>query len=170
MNVDLSIDLGQNVDEIREHVIKAAAREMLYQFSSYSGEEHFTKLAQSLRDDISKAVKAEVEKVIAPAVAAALEEGVQPTDQYGEARGEKRSLRSVIVTEAERALNKKVEIRDNYGRSESVIQQVIRDEVQRAMADDLKGVIKEERAKVEKAVRDQAAELITESVRRAVPV
>jgi hypothetical protein len=166
--ISLDIDLGQSIDEIREHIISAAAQQMLMQTTIYNDDPHFTKLAQSLRDDISRAIKAEVEKVVAPAVTVALEEGVQPTDSYGTPRGEKLPLRSVIVAEAEKALNKKVEIRDNYGRSESVIQQVIRDEVQKAMAADLKEIIAEERKKVTAAVHTEAAQLITQAVERSV--
>lgn len=165
--VAVSVDLGDDIGAVRDRIVGAAAHELLAEVSRWADcGEHATELAKALRGDISKAIKAEVEKVIAPAVRVALESGVQPTDQYGEPRGEKTSLRSVIITEAARALHKKVEIRDNYGRSESVVQQVIRDEVQKAVASDLKEVIAEERRKVQVAVRTEAASILTEAVKR----
>jgi hypothetical protein len=167
MQINLDIDLTHDAEAIRAHIIDAAAKYLLVQTTPYNDDPHFTKLANSLRDDIARVVRAEVEKIVAPAVATALEAGVQRTDNYGSPAGPKVPLRQVIVEEAEKALNKRVEVRDNYSRSESVVQQVIRDEVQRVLADDLKAVVKAEREKVTKAVRDEAATIITDAVRRA---
>lgn len=99
-SIDISVDLGRDVDEIRERIIREAAISLLREVSPYDpGDRHFTKLGHELRAEISVA---------------------------------------------------------------------IRDEVQRAVADDLKGVIGEEREKVKAAVRGKAAEILTESVQRFV--
>lgn len=168
-SIDISVDLGRDVAEIRERIIREAAISLLREVSPYDPDSrHFTKLGHELRAEISAAIRDEVQRAVAPAVKAALAEGVQRTDTYGAPTGPKVTLRQVIVDEAVKALARKVEVRDNYGRSESVIQQVVRDEVQRAVADDLKGVIKVEREKVKAAVRGKAAEILTESVQRFV--
>lgn len=173
MKVNIDVDLAQDVDALRSTIVKAIAQQVLYGVSydeDYEPHSIPTQISRELRDVMAKAVRDEAEKAVGPAVQAALAEGVQLTNQYGEARGDKVPLREVIVDEAKKALGKKIEIRDNYGRSESMIQQIVRDEVQRAMADDLKEVIKAEREKVQLAVREQAAAIITESVRRAAHV
>jgi len=169
--VSVDVNLGSDVEAIRTRVIDSAARQMLMQVSPYSdGEQHFTEFARSLRDDIQRAIRERVQEVVAPAVEAALVEGVQRTDNYGSPVGPKVSLREVIVDEATKALNKKIEVRDNYGRSESVVQQVIRSEVQDALAKELKAEVKAEGERVKAAVRDKAAEIVTEAVRRAAPL
>jgi hypothetical protein len=168
--VSVKVDLARNVEGLRADIISAIASKVLYGVSyDEDGDEYrtTTKIGSELRSELTKALRDEVTKVAGPLVEAALAEGVQLTDQYGSPRGEKQPLRTVIVEEAHKALNKRVEVRDNYSRSESVVQQVIRDEVQRALAEDLKAVVKAERQKVEKAVRDEAASIITDAVRRA---
>jgi hypothetical protein len=169
--VRLDVDLARDADAVREAIIEEAARQLLVTVTPYTdGVEVPTKLAASVREDMSRAVRAEVEKVIGPAVAAALEEGVQLTDTYGSPRGPRMTLREVIIAEAKKVLERKIEVRDNYGRSETVVQQIIRDEVQRALADDLKDAVREERDRVQAAVREHAANIITESVQRAARV
>lgn len=170
LKVNVEVDLAHDAEAMREHIIAAIANKVLYSTSydeDYQPHSIPTEVSYELRETLSKAIRTEVQKHVGPAVEMALAEGVQRTDNYGDPRGEKVPLRTVIVEEAQKALGKKIEVRDNYGRSESVIQQIIRDEVQRALAEDLKEIVKAEREKVVKAVRDEAAAIITESVQRA---
>lgn len=168
VSVHVDVDIGANVDAIRAQIIKRAAVHMLQQVSPYGdGDECFTSLGRDMRGEITKAISAEVQKIVGPAVAAALDEGVQRTDTYGSPVGPKLTLREVIVDEAQKVLAKKIEVRDNYARSESVIEQVVRSEVQRTLVDELKAEIKAESERVKKVVREQAAAIVTESVQRA---
>lgn len=164
--VNIEVDLGDDQDALREKLIKAAARQLLIQVSPYSdGEERFTELGRGLRDDVVREVKAEVQKAVAPAVEAALAEGVQLTDQYGSPKGEKVPLRNLIVEEATKALKGAVEYRDR--RRESVVEQVVRAEVDKALSEELRSVVREEREKVVEVVRGKAAQIVTEAVERA---
>lgn len=168
--VSVTVDLARDRDAMRASIIEAIANKVLYGVSYDEDGDPCsvpTKISSDLRNAMYKAVNAEVEKHVGPAVEAALAEGVQRTDTYGSPRGEKVPLRTVIVEEAQKALGKKVEYRDNYGRSENVVSAIIRNEVQQALAKDLKGVVEAERAKVQQAVRDEAASIITQAVQRA---
>lgn len=172
MKVNIDVDLARDVDSLRAHIIEAIANKVLYGVSyDEDGDPHSvpTKVSYELRDAMAKEIKEETAKHVGPAVEAALAEGVQRTDQYGDPRGEKVPLRTVIIEEAQKVFGQKVEYRDGYGRHESLISSIIRNEVQKAVAEDLKAAIKDERAKVQQAVRNEAAAILTESVRRAVP-
>jgi hypothetical protein len=168
--VSVTVDLARDRDAMRASIIEAIANKVLYGVSYDEDGDPCsvpTKISSDLRNAMYKAVNAEVEKHVGPAVEAALAEGVQRTNEYGSPRGEKVPLRAVIVEEAQKALGKKVEYRDNYGRSENVVSAIIRNEVQQALAKDLKGVVEAEREKVQQAVRDEAASIITQAVQRA---
>jgi len=107
----------------------------------------------------------EIREQVKPIVAAAIAAPVQRTNSYGSPVGEPVPLTELIVKEARDVLTK----RDGYGRdSLTLVQKIIRDEVDRAIKHELADIVAEEKAKVVAAVRAKAADLIATAVREGV--
>jgi hypothetical protein len=131
-------------------------------------------LTKSLRKDIKDmvavatrdAITAEVETIVRETMG----EGVQQTTDWGSPTGAPTPLRELIGKEAEKAL-KIPELRDGYSRSnqKTMVQRIIANEVEKALAAELKGVVDQARKDAVAAVQTQAAAVIAESVRRATP-
>lgn len=110
------------------------------------------------QDEIRERTRAEVE--------AALTGPVDLTNHYGERTGRTTTLREEVVRLASEAL--KVDHRASHARDLTPVQRIIRDEVDRALTNELKAAVDDEKAKVVAAVRAKAADLIATAVKEGV--
>ncbi|MGH3627230.1 MAG: hypothetical protein ACREN2_05715 [Candidatus Dormibacteria bacterium] len=122
-------------------------------------------LVADLRDEVRKTVLKQVDEQIfsqvTKQIAEVIANPVQRTNSWGEPTGNAVSVRQHIADEVERQLANK---RDNYGKG-TVMADLIKEEVNRALRVDLSKVIAEARDKVVGKVRDQAATLLAEAVK-----
>jgi hypothetical protein len=118
-------------------------------------------LAKRVQDITDEEIRAHV----ADTIREALNGDLRRTNSYGEPYGEPTTLRALIGQEAKTTLT-----RDSgeYGRRETVLQKLIREEVGNAFRKELSDVIAKEREKVVAAVREQAGQLIAEAVTKGV--
>lgn len=162
-DVDLTSVIGQRYDDedgrVPTTLGEAVAREIVE--SLKRGDEYRT-LAQQVQDIRTEEIRRQVEDE----VRAALTGSVERTNQFGERTGKTTTLREEIVRLAADAL--KVDHRNSYSRELTPAQKVIREEVDRAIAGELKAAVDDEKAKVVAAVRAKAAELIATAVKEGV--
>ena len=115
----------------------------------------------------------EIREAVKPTIAEALSAAIQKTNTYGEPVGEPTTLRELILDEARDILTKARPNQDGYGRrrqESNVITELIKAEVEKAFATELRAEIKDEADRVRALVRAQAAEVLTEAMRRAIPL
>lgn len=110
----------------------------------------------------------EIREQLKPVIAEALDAAVQRTTGFGDPRGEPKTLREVIVEAALEQLRKPQG--DGFGgtrRGETLVQSIIRSEVQVALASELKAAVASARTEVLAAVSEKASEVIGETIMRA---
>lgn len=118
-----------------------------------------------LRELVDRIRTEEIQAAIKPAIEAAIAKPIRKTNSWGESTGQETTLTELVVSEVRNVLEK----RDSYDRAApTFVQKIIRDEVTRALSQELKEAIAAEKTKVVAAVRAQAAELIAESVRKGI--
>lgn len=110
----------------------------------------------AIRDD-------EIRDQVRPLLEAELQAGIQQTNEYGEPTGKPAKLRDLLVQEARQVLTRK-----DTNRGGTLVEQIVRAEVQKAMREELTEAIKVEREKVVAAVRAEAADLIAQAVKRGL--
>lgn len=107
----------------------------------------------------------EIRKELKPLLAEGLTAAAQKTDPWGAPKGEPKTLREIIIATATAELTKGRE-RD-YGRGqETIVQHLIRTEVERVVRADLQTAIHEAKEQVRTAVREEGARIITETIER----
>jgi hypothetical protein len=125
--------------------------------------------------EVRRAVLARVEEVsdeviraaIQPIIAAAVTNAVQPTDLYGEPKGEPKTLREVIVERAQKYLTDQV---GDYNRRRSRVEDFIAKEVDHAVKRELTEEMNAARSQVRAAVQEKGAEVIQETISRLARV
>lgn len=165
-SLDLTTVIGQHWtrdedgDRVREEqtlgdAIAAELTEQLMKTDDWRGVKGLVK--QIREEEIRAAVQAEI--------AEALTTTVPITNTYGEATGKTTTIRALIADMAKEALTKKA---DGYGSGESVVRKVLREQVDRALAEELLATVKEERTKVVAAVRGKTAELLAKALEQGL--
>lgn len=119
--------------------------------------EPWNNLAKRIEQITTEEIRAHVVDLLKDAITG----DIRRTNTYGEPYGEPTTLRAVIGEEAKTALTRSV---DGYGQRQTVLQKLVREQIEQAMKAELSEAIAEERAKVVAAVRTQAAKLIAEAV------
>lgn len=132
------------------------------------------KLEREIREEMRYSVKTEVQEALraalGPMVSEALDQAIQPTNSYGEAKGEPVTLREVIVKTAKEEL-RDARSRDGYGsRKENLVQEIIRKEVGAALAKELNDAIKDAKVSVLAAVQEKGAEVIAATITKMAGV
>jgi len=107
----------------------------------------------------------EIREQVKPLVTEALTGPIQKTNTYGEPTGQTTSMRELVMAEAKKIVSKPT---DSYGRGETFLQKLVREEISRAFIGELNKVMAAEKEKVVVAVRAKAAELIAEAVKQGV--
>jgi hypothetical protein len=130
-------------------------------------------LRQVMKNDDWRGVKGlvkqireeEVRAAVQREIAEALTTTVPITNTYGEPTGQTTTIRALIADMAKDALTKPA---DRYGSGESAVRQVLRKQVDVALAAELLAVVKEERAKVVATIRGHAAEIIAKTLEQGL--
>jgi hypothetical protein len=129
-------------------------------------------LVKSLRKDIKESIVAAVRPTIEAEIEAIVRETmnapVQQTSEWGSPVGTAVPLRELIGKQVQDAL-KVPELRDGYsaGRGKTMVQRIIDAEVNMAFKKELAAVVAEARTQTLAAVKNSAAEVLTETIARA---
>lgn len=127
-------------------------------------------LRKEVKDAVLVATRESIKIQVAEIVRMVLQGDVQQVSEWGSPSGEAKPLRDLIGEEAQKALRKPAR-RDGYGggRSLSMVQEIIQEEISVAFKKELADTVEQARKETLAAVRDQAAQVIAEAVRRATP-
>lgn len=106
-----------------------------------------------------------IRAAVAPVIERALTEPMRQTDAYGSPIGEPTTLRTLIAKQATAALTAKS---DRYSREPTIIEKIVGEQINAAFRNELAGLVKTERDKVVKAVRDNAATIIANAVKQGL--
>jgi hypothetical protein len=130
-----------------------------------------TLLTKSLRGDIQKQINDAVRERVLAEVTEMVRDGLvngtlQRTDEWGRTQGDPKPLIDIIRETAIETLEKKNG--DTYGRNkETMLQKLVRDQVTLAFTKELQAEVDRARAEAKKAIHDQAAAVISETIDRA---
>lgn len=121
------------------------------------------KRATAIRDE-------EIRAAIKPAVEQVVTATLQATDPYGNTKGEAKTAHELIVEQATKLLT--TPERDHYSRDKglSPVQKFIRDEVHAAFGKELQAVLDTAKADVLRAVREQGAKVLSETIAKMAGV
>lgn len=122
-------------------------------------------LATELRDDVRAVIRDEVKASVERIVQTTLEEGIRPTDRWGQPTGEPVPIAAMIRKETEEWLTKPSP-GDSYGRP-TMMQKLVGDAVNAAWTREIKGAVEAGKAQVLAAVKAKAADVVAETVARA---
>lgn len=153
--------------EFGELVIGACARQLLSRYvSDDEGNEyrHPTELQRRIQDEIEGLIREEA-RAAAPGIAEKILAGDVPQqDRYGYSSGRSLTVAQVIADEVKRELTHR-----GGQRGVSVLDKLIREEVQGQLRKELKDVLDAAKAEVAQALAKEAREALTGAVRRALP-
>lgn len=121
----------------------------------------------SLKERIVRVRDEEIRDIIRPLIVEGIEASFQPTNVYGEPKGDPITMRTVVVDQVKDVL-RSVKDHNSYDRREPLVRQLVREMVEKELRKTLSEVIDDERKKVVAAVREQAAQLIAEAVTKGV--
>lgn len=141
---------------LRDLLVKEFLRKMLTEGGMHSLR---TTIEQIRREVVREMVEQTVREILAGPF--------QPTSAYGENTGEPTTLRAMIATQAAAAL--KVRTDSSYGRRESVVEKIVREETGSVLAKELKAALEAERAKVVALMQSEGAKLIAQMLTAGVP-
>lgn len=129
-------------------------------------------LVKAIRKDIAAKVEDQVGTVIQDEITALVREQLetgtlQATNEWGGKVGEPKPLKEVIIETAREALTKPVGDKYSGRGRQTVVQKIIGDAVGAAFAKELQAEVETAKAATLTAVRNSAAQVITETVKRA---
>lgn len=160
-NNQIVIELGQLYGEgsVALMIAEVAAQKILRDESE---------AASTFRSRVKAITDEEIRAAIVPAIAQALEEAVQPTDSFGQPKGDKTTLREVIVQTVDAQLRQTAsDARSSlYDKSPTLLQFIIGNEVAKVVGEDLREAMNEARAQVKAAVEAKGAEVLAETISR----
>src|SRR5262249_47452312 len=119
-----------------------------------------------LRKRVAEIQDSEIRDAVRPRVEEALAQVLQPTNHLGEPKGDAKTLSGMIVEEATSLLTRRDTPHARYEEGRSLAQSIVAKEVDRAFRVELTKAVEEAKAEVRTAVRDNAAELISDIVAR----
>lgn len=122
---------------------------------------------RDLRGRAQKITNDVIREQVEPIVRAAIEQPFQPTDTFGNARGEPTSLHEMVLDVATKILTQR---KQSTGRDpqRSFVEQVVHDQVTKALGAELTAAIEQAKAEVAAAVKDAAAGAIAQAITRAI--
>lgn len=125
---------------------------------------------RSLRDRAATIRDEEIRAAIKPAIEQAVTATMQPTDGYGNPKGEPKTTHELIVEHATKVLTAKNN--DHYSRDkgQNIVEQFIAKEVQAVLNKELKAALEQAKADVMRAVKDQGAKVLSETIARMAGV
>lgn len=147
--IDLAEYIGSHYDEDGDRVpagtlADVIARKLVERFAKSDLYDDLAERVRTIRDK-------EIRSALAPLLAEALAKPIHPTNSWGEKTGGETTLSEVIVAEARKWMNAKV---DSYGGRDSLtnLQKMIRDEVRAGFENEIKAMVTEARNAVSKQV------------------
>jgi hypothetical protein len=151
-----SYDEEGNRRSLTDHIIDAAAARLLNQLLA-RGDDAIAELrrrAESIRDDV-------LWGTVAPIVERAVVEfEVQPTNEYGEARGQKLSLVEFIAREVKLNLT----ARSYASQKPPLLESIVKEQVGQRLERELKDAIDQAKAEVIAAVREKGAAVLAKTI------
>lgn len=148
---------GEEGTTLAQAIVAEAARRVL---------ENDREIRQLVRDRVQRIADDEIRALFAPMLASAIENAVQPTNTWGEPKGEPTTLREAIVDRMRRYLTEPdpdFRSREPGGRR-TRIDSFIAKEVDGAVKQELKGALDEAKAEVLAGVKEKASEVIAETL------
>lgn len=125
---------------------------------------------RSLRERAATIRDEEIRAAIKPAIEQAVTATMQPTDIYGNPKGEPKTTHELIVEHATKVLTAKNT--DHYARDkgQNIVEKFIAAEVHAALDKELKAALEQAKADVLQAVKDQGAKVLSETIARMAGV
>jgi hypothetical protein len=159
--IDLNDAISHHYDEDGDRVPAGTlgdviARQLVERFAKSDVYGDLVKRVQTIRDE-------EIRAALAPLLAGALAKPIHPTNQWGEKTGAETTLAEIIVAEARKWMNAKV---DSYGGRDSAtnLQKMIRDEVRAGFENEIKAMVTEARDAVSKQIATTVAVAVQSAV------
>jgi hypothetical protein len=148
-------------------VIEEAARQIVVQVRNQATKNG---VYDGLRERVQRIRDEEIRAAITPAIHEALTTALQPSDPYGQPKGEPKSLHEIVVEQAIKAIQ--TPVKDHYSRDSGLTpaQVFIRDEVRTAFTKELKAELDQAKADVLKAVRAEASKVMADTIARLAGV
>ncbi len=144
---------------IRDAIIHEAARLALkrgdWDSTDAEGRRHLRERIAAIRDE-------EIRALVTPLIREAMTGSVQKTNEYGEPRGEPVSMTAVIMDEVRKALT--INPNSTYRNERSALTNVMREHIDTVITRELMTEVNAAKSKVVKAIQDQGAKFIAETV------
>ncbi len=121
----------------------------------------------SLDELVSQITEDEIRSRVIPLIEIALMEPRQPTDQWGNVKGEPLTMAEHINTVIHEFLTKES---GDYNRRETAVKKFIREEVEKAVKADLTTSMNAAREQVQAAVKEQAATILAQTIERMASI
>lgn len=115
-----------------------------------------------LRERITAIRDEEIRAHVEPLIREAMTGAVQKTNEYGEPRGEPVSLTAVIMDEVRKALT--INPSSTYRNERSALTNVMREHIDAVITRELKAEVAAAKAQVVKAIQEQGAKFLAETV------
>lgn len=180
VKLELTLNLDQNLARFRGYdhegepvegpttledlVIQLAADTVADRVTKDSQWDQHRQRVQTVRDEI-------IREKLEPLIEQALTRSLQPTDSYGQPKGEPTTLAEVIVGKATEMLTKQARVgRYPDERTATQVQAWISEAVDRHVKAELSKALEEAKAEVKAAVRKQGAAVIAETIERMAKV
>lgn len=168
MQTKIEVTLPEGADaKMEEWVIAACADAMLNRYV-FVGEDDVdrvpTALRRALEDQVKDVIAAQARAATPGIVNTILEQGVRAVGSFGDPHGPTMPVREFIAQEIKREMTRGSGSRDGN----TVLVKVIREEVQKVLADELKAVVEEAKGPVLDAVRTEASRVLERAMRSAI--
>jgi len=133
-------------------ILEECSRKILEDFHRDEALNDLRKRVQQIRDE-------QIVQAIQPTIDEAISAALQPTDAFGQAKGDPKTLREVIIERAVDYLKKPIQ-GASYGKASTVVEKFIEEAVTNAVARDLKTAFEEGHAQIREAIKVKGAEVL----------
>lgn len=158
VDIDLGAFYATDEGTTFAEVIAQMAAEKILATERSDAVSHFRRRMVAITDE-------EIREQIRPLIREALEAAVQPTDAFGQPKGERKTLHELVVDVARKEIT--MSRGDGFrGEKRTAVEDFIRVEVKQAFAKELQDTIREAKAQVLAAVSTQAGEVIADTIER----
>lgn len=165
---EVTVTLSDHEDaQFGDLIVGACAQKLLSLYVSDdegNGHARPSQLQNRIQDEIMAVIREEA-RAAAPGIAEKILAGEVPlSDRYGYTSGRSKSIAEIVAEEA------KSQLRHETGQSgKSVLDRLIREEVQKQLRTELKDVLDAAKREVAEALGKEAREALTGAVQRALP-
>ena len=144
---------------IEDVVLGLAAQKIVTSILTSEAKSYLHSAVQRIRDD-------EIREQLRPLIADALARSVQPTDHFGNPKGEPTTLAEVITKQAKAEATAPRD--QGYGKPKrTLVQEIVAKEVDRTFRAELAKELEAGKAEVRKALREQGAAILQQAIEKA---